>query len=165
MAVRLSGDFDRLERLITRAGRIQSPQFRRNLLDEMAAEVNRQIGLGFRLSQDPFGRPWKPLTSRVGRPLVKTGKLQRAAQSAKPTATGVMVVIDLIQAATHQYGARIRAKNVKALRFRIGQRVVFAKSVTIPARPFLPEGEIPPRWRDGLAHVVTVALSRTLRGV
>ena len=82
MAVRLSGDFDRLERLITRAGRIASPQFRRNLLDAMAAEVNRQIGLGFRLSQDPYGRPWEPLRSRAGRPLVKTGKLQRAAQSA-----------------------------------------------------------------------------------
>jgi phage gpG-like protein len=166
MAVRLSGDFDRLERLIARAGRIASDSFRRELLWNIAHEVNRQIGDEFRLGQDPNGKPWQPLRSRPGgRPLVKSGKLQRAAQSAVPTPTGVMVQIDLVQAATQNYGARIRAKNVKALRFRVGRRWVFAKSVTIPARPFLPEGDLPQRWRDGIAVVVTTSLSRTLRGV
>jgi phage gpG-like protein len=164
MAVRLSGDFDRLERLLARAGRIASPRFRRELLGDVANTVNRLIGDGFRFSQDPEGRPWKPLVLRTGRPLVDKGKLMRAAQSAAPTSAGVMVQIDLVQAATHQFGARIRAKRAKALRFRAGRRTIFAKEVTIPARPFLPYGELPQRWRDAVADTVDQALHRAIRG-
>lgn len=37
----------------------------------------------------------------------------------------------------HQDGAKISAKNAKALFFRVGGKKVAAKSVTIPARPFV----------------------------
>ena len=37
----------------------------------------------------------------------------------------------------HQDGAKISAKNAKALIFKIGGKTVGAKSVTIPARPFV----------------------------
>ncbi len=37
----------------------------------------------------------------------------------------------------HQDGAKISVKNAKALRFMIGGKKAFAKSVTIPARPFV----------------------------
>lgn len=164
MAVRLSGDFDRLERLIDRSARISSASFRRELLEHMASEVSRQIALGFRLAQDPYGKPWEPLKLRAGRPLYLSGALQRAAANAKPAGLAIMVQVDLVQAAVQHYGARIRARNAKALRFRAGGKFIFAKSVTIPARPYLPEGDLPKRWRDGLANVVALELSRTLRG-
>lgn len=165
MAVRLSGDFERLERLLERAGRIASGDFRKRLLRSMAREVNRQIERGFQEGRDPYGKPWAPLKFRAGKPLVDSGGLQRAAQSARATDTGVMVSIDLVQAKTHQYGTTIRAKPAKALRFRAGGRFIFAKKVTIPPRPFLPDGDLPPVWRDRLADVVDRALRKELRGV
>jgi phage gpG-like protein len=42
-----------------------------------------------------------------------------------------------IGAKVHQFGATITPKNAKALHFRLGGRDVFAKRVTIPARPYL----------------------------
>jgi phage gpG-like protein len=127
--------------------------------------VNDLIGEGFDLSQAPDGKPWEPLKVRIGgQPLVKTGKLRDKAQSATPTASGIMVTIDLVRAATHQYGATIRAKTAKKLRFRAGRRWVFVDQVSIPARPFLPEGELPPRWRDRLSKVVADKLSIALVG-
>jgi len=41
-------------------------------------------------------------------------------------------------AAVHQFGATIRAKTARGLRFRIGQQWVTKRSVVIPPRPFLP---------------------------
>lgn len=163
MAVALTGDFDGLERLLARAGRIAAPAFRRELLEAMAGEVNRLIAEGFDKSRAPDGKPWEPLKVRIGgKPLDKTGRLKRAAQTATPTAAGVMVTVNLVRAATHQYGAKIRAKSAKFLRFRAGRRWVYAKEVTIPARPFLPEGDLPPRWRDGLSKVIAEKLTLTL---
>jgi phage gpG-like protein len=40
-------------------------------------------------------------------------------------------------APVHEYGATITPKNAKMLVFEIGGQKVFAKKVTIPARPFL----------------------------
>lgn len=37
----------------------------------------------------------------------------------------------------HQYGATITPKNAESLSFMLGGKRVFAKSVTIPARPFV----------------------------
>lgn len=165
MAVALRGDFDRLERLVARAGRIASPAFRRQMLGDMAKEVNRQIGIGFDRGQDPNGNAWQPLRFGSRSPLVKSGKLKRKAQNALPTIDGVMVQVDLVYAATHQYGATIRARKAKFLRFRAGRRWIFAKQVTIPARPFLPSGELPQRWREALANVVVESLRLTLTGV
>jgi len=42
-----------------------------------------------------------------------------------------------IGAQVHQFGAVIRPKNAKALHFEVGGTSVFAKKVTIPARPYL----------------------------
>jgi phage virion morphogenesis protein len=42
-----------------------------------------------------------------------------------------------VYAAVHQFGATITPRNAPALVFRLGKRLVRAKKVTIPARPFL----------------------------
>jgi len=43
----------------------------------MAVEAVRLAKRGFATSTNPYGTPWKPLKYRVGKPLVKTGKLRR----------------------------------------------------------------------------------------
>jgi phage gpG-like protein len=157
--MRLFGDFGKFDRLISRAGAIASPTFRRDLLAAMATEVNRQITLGFQRSRDPYGHAWKPLSSGAGRPLMNTGELARAAASATSNDSTVFVHVDLVKGHTHQNGAVIRARYAKALRFRVGGRVIFRKSVTIPARPFLPDGDLPPAWREALSRVVAAKLA------
>jgi phage gpG-like protein len=162
----VTGDFDRLERLIASARSIQSKPFWRRLLREVSAELNRQITAGFWFSRDPYGKPWKPLRSGLGQPLLKSGALLRAAQSRPVEAiTSVVIQVDLVYAGVHQHGAKIRAKRAKALRFRVGGRFIFRSSVEIPARPFLPTGpELPPRWRAGVANVIDAQVTRTLKG-
>jgi phage gpG-like protein len=49
----------------------------------------------------------------------------------------VVVGTNAPYAGVHQRGATIRAKPGKRLAFRIGRATIFARSVTIPARPFL----------------------------
>ena len=49
----------------------------------------------------------------------------------------VMVGTDVIYAAIHEFGGVITPKKAKALAFEIGGELIFAKSVHIPARPYL----------------------------
>lgn len=42
-----------------------------------------------------------------------------------------------IYAAVHRFGAVIRPKTAEAVRFRLASGLVRARSVTIPARPYL----------------------------
>lgn len=167
MALALRGDNDRLDHLITAVRSIHSATFWRGLLRDVSGAVNREITAGFWYGRDPNGRSWQPLKWRSGQPLMRTRALLRAAQSRPVEAlTMVAVSIDLVYAGVQQRGAKIRARNAKALRFRgPGGRFIFAKSVTIPARPFLPTGDsLPQKWRESIAAVIELRLSRTLRG-
>ncbi|MCX4025051.1 phage virion morphogenesis protein [Endozoicomonas sp. SM1973] len=49
----------------------------------------------------------------------------------------VTVETNLLYAAIHQYGGIIKPKNGRFLAFQLGSQTVFAKEVTIPARPFM----------------------------
>ena len=48
---------------------------------------------------------------------------------------------NLVYARIHQLGGTIKPKNAEALRFMLGEETVTAKSVTIPARPYLGWGD------------------------
>jgi len=113
--------------------------------------VNR-IRLCFKLSIDPWGNPWQALKFRKGQPLRDTGRLNRSIVS-KVDATGVTVGTNLIYAPVHQFGATIVPKNKPRLVFPgPNGNLIFAKKVTIPARPFMPlrrDAEtvaLPPDW-------------------
>src|SRR3954470_8558841 len=115
----LRGDFGRLDRLLVAVRSIKSQPFWRRLLNATSAEVNRQITAGFWYGRDPYGKRWEPLKFRTGQPLMKSGALLRAAQSRViPPVRAVLVSIDLVYAGVQQRGAKIRARNAKALRFR-----------------------------------------------
>jgi phage virion morphogenesis protein len=113
----------------------------------------RMIGVGlveethrrFERAQDPQGRAWAPLsaayleTKRGPGPLRELGMrggLMGSITFAADTRS-VRVGSNKVYAAVHQFGATIKPVHAPALRFRLGNRLVFAKRVTIPARPYL----------------------------
>lgn len=122
--------------------------------------VNR-IRLCFKMGVDPWGSPWAALKFRKGQPLRDTGRLNQSI-TFNADNTGVTIGTNVKYARTHQYGATIVPKQPgKRLVFPgPGGRLIFAKKVTVPARPFLPlrRGDtlaLPPSWQADV--------SRTLR--
>lgn len=83
----------------------------------------------------PDGGAW-PANIEGTSILFRTGAL---AQSVAHQVSGnqVMVGSNLVYAAIHQFGGKIEPKSANSLAFSVGGAMVFAKSVTIPARPWL----------------------------
>ncbi|HQU16637.1 MAG TPA: phage virion morphogenesis protein [Gammaproteobacteria bacterium] len=144
--------------------------------------VLRAIGVGlvkttqerFEDGRDPWGRSWAPLNPAYQE--VKRGPkiLQEAGMGGglmgsltfATTGSRVTVGSNKVYAAIHQFGGTIRPVNAKALVFRLGNgkggkkgRVVHAKSVTIPARPYLGFG---PMDRREVMDVLDVFIRKTL---
>jgi phage gpG-like protein len=118
----------------------------------IGARIATRIRLCFKLGIDPWSNPWKALKFRKGQPLRDTGRLQRSITS-NPDATGVTIGTNVRYARTHQFGATIVPVKAKRLVFPgPNGRLIFAKKVTIPARPFMPiqPGQevavLPPAW-------------------
>lgn len=99
----------------------------------------------FERAVDPGGQAWAPLLPAYA--AIKRGPgILRAAGMAgglmgsitrRAGRDRVEVGTNKIYAGVHQHGATIRANKAKALVFRLAGGMVMAKSVTIPARPFL----------------------------
>lgn len=167
MAVRVSGNFGRLEDLIERFKRLATEQEKRALLANLAEEANTQIALGFRESRDPNGAPWAPLKLRTGQPLRDTGRLA-ASLRAKPLPSAIAVDVTGRPAKyfrVHQFGAVIVPLRGKVLRWRVrGSRKYFvAKRVRIPQRRMLPGDELGPIWRRAFEDVVSHFLNEGFR--
>lgn len=90
----------------------------------------------------PDGTPWKALhpdykrSKRNSRILTESGRLRDSINS-RPGRDQVTVGTNTIYAAVHQLGATIKPKAGSHLVFRLASGIVLAKSVTIPARPYL----------------------------
>ncbi|MFD2252674.1 phage virion morphogenesis protein [Pseudochelatococcus lubricantis] len=84
----------------------------------------------------PDGTPWKP--NQAGKPtLYREGNLSRSIEF-EPAGSTVAVGSSLIYARIHQLGGEIRPVRADLLKFRKPDGGwVSAKSVTIPARPYL----------------------------
>lgn len=126
-----------------------------------------QKTLVFRQERDPSGKAWKPLAkltlnnkdhglskaqlaSQTAHKILtgKTGELgnsltETTAPYAVRTSAGTEISIgtNVPYAAIHQFGGVITPKNKKALMIPMAGGVIFAKKVTIPARPFLGFGD------------------------
>lgn len=88
-----------------------------------------QAVLGIRRSENPYGDPFAPLTSRTGIPLRDTGNnIQRSWTAEQETPTSFVFGNRFKYLATHQYGAVIKAKPGHALRFRVahGGEAIYA---------------------------------------
>lgn len=90
-----------------------------------------QAQLGVRQGRDPYGAPWKPLTSRTGRPLRRTGNnIQRSWTAGSEGPDSFVFGSRFKYLATHQYGAVIKPKNGKFLRIPVGQGAAIYAVVT-----------------------------------
>lgn len=112
--------FDESE-LLTAIGAMGESQTRRRITDEKTA---------------PDGTAW-PANKEGTSILMRTGGNLLGSVAYIVGASEVAWGASWEFAHIHQDGAKISAKNAKALFFRIGKTKVFAKSVTIPARPFV----------------------------
>lgn len=136
-------------------------------LDTAGNAMAEEIRLGFEDSTDPWGTPWKALKFRNGQPLKDTGVLANSITH-EATDTSAKVGTNICHAIVHQHGAVVKAgqpegkqslcgyvtTGAKRLRFAAGGSIIFAKSVTIPARPFMPirngAVDIPDAWETSI---------------
>jgi len=129
-------------------------------LDAVGRVLKTRIQQGFVTSTAPDGRPWAPLKSRAGQPLVEKGHLKNSIDY-RVEENSVVVGTNLPYAPVHQFGAKIEAKAKPYLKFMVNGHWVQVKSVTIPERPFMPEDRLPADWgTDALEAIAAVVRSR-----
>lgn len=93
----------------------------------------------FENEEDPEGNSWTPSRRAKddgGQTLSVSGRLRNSITS-RVSAIGVEVGTNVKYAAIHQFGGEIKPKTAAALVFEVGDRLVFARKVQMPARPYL----------------------------
>ena len=106
------------------------------MMDEVAFYMENEMRKRFDTETDYEGNDWEKLKLRKGKILSDTGALKGSLGIAKIEGNSVSVFSNLVYAKIHDEGGVIKAKNVKALHWKIGKDKYFAKSVTIPKRQF-----------------------------
>lgn len=122
-----------IEALLGRLNPFQGEQLLEALARLIRESVRERLIAG---GPAPDGAAWKP--NREGRTpiLHRSGALARSIDYA---VSGMQAVIGsgLIYAAIHQFGGTIVPKTAGQLAFSIGNRLIFTKKVTMPARPYI----------------------------
>lgn len=157
----LVGDFEKLKALVKNTRAMASRGFRRDLNKALATEALFLVSDSFDRGVDPHGRPWRS-TYRGGSILRDTGRLANSFR-VHFTAAGFTIGTNVKYAATHNYGATIKAKRGPYLRFRVGNRWVTKKQVVIPKRQFIPDSQrLGSIWRGAFAAIVNDAVRRRM---
>jgi len=106
------------------------------LLDQLGQLVEMQTKRRIaHEKRSPDGAPWKPNLEGTST-LFREGFLQGSIHHVTGPAS-VRIGTGLVYAAIHQFGGTIVPKTAKRLAFTLRGKSVFAKKVTIPARPYL----------------------------
>lgn len=151
----VTGDFTQLALLQSQLARIGSEGVKR-VAKQVGLECKALVAEGFSRGVSPSGQAWAPVR-RGGQPLRDTGRLASSI-TLNDTGAGFTVGTNVSYAAVHQYGATIHAKGKRGL-YSPKLRQFFGKTVTIPARPFLPEGDsLPATWATRLDEAALDAL-------
>jgi phage virion morphogenesis protein len=111
----------------------------RSIGEQLRLHVDERFEGGFGPGKVPWVKSGRA-KRELGQTLVSSNLLMESMTKREPivTPTSVTVGTSTPYAATHQFGATIRAKTAKGLVFkRPGGGWVRVKQVTIPARPFL----------------------------
>lgn len=125
--------FDTIEAALARLNPLQTNTLLESLARMMRDAIRERLIAG---GPSPDGAAWKP-NSEGRRPILhKSGALARSIDYA---VAGMQAVVGsgLIYAAIHQFGGVIVPKAKRTLAFMIGNRPVFARKVTMPARPYI----------------------------
>lgn len=141
MAVEIKVDATQLRRLRQWISQLNPLQAMPAIAVAGESVTRRRIQAG---GPAPDGAPWKKLNptyaaSKHGNQgILKRDGYLLASITSGNTATTAFWGSGLIYARVHQFGATIKPKTAGGLlSFLLGNRRVFAHSVTIPARPFL----------------------------
>lgn len=177
------GSFSSLQVIIQRVSAERMEQVKRSLISNLAEEAMTQIRLGFERGRAPDGTPWQPLkrprprdkAGTKGLPLNDKGLLKNS-WTRILQASGFTWQSNMSYARPHQDGARIAHRARTNLHARSGRfisrlraakkkgstRVSFSPPTVqgLPARKMVPEGDLPPVWKNAF----TVAANRTLLG-
>jgi phage gpG-like protein len=132
-------------------------------LESIGRMLKSNIQRGFVGSRDPYGNAWAPLKTRQGMPLVKDGHLMNSIDY-QVGGNSVEVGTNKVQGALQNFGGTVTAKNGKSLFFMVGPNKVFVKSVTIPARQFIPTDGLPDDWRDDVLDILRGAIQNAADG-
>lgn len=179
----VTGDYGKLNRWARSFGELASPGLALEVSRSMAAESIRLVEQGFEKEQDPFGNPWKPKKEPDGRKILrgKTGKLRKWRQ-VHASSAGFRIASQAPYAIYHQKGTGIHGggkgrypifpKYKKSLRFTVGGKQVFAKSVMhtgVPIRRMEPDSRLPRLWaslyREIYFRNVRKRLGLRIRGI
>ena len=138
----------------------------REPLDEIGSMVETTVSRAFETERSPEGQPWpQSIRARVqgGQTLSDTGRLRRSITRVVEDRS-VMVGTNVLYGRLHQLGGTITAKTSRGLRFRIGDQWANKKSVTIPARPFLPSRGLTPDDAVEAVRILEEHLASALGG-
>ena len=109
-------------------------------LKRMPTEFRRGAEIGFRKAvlflEGKAKKEFTKSRGSAGGLHVRSGHLRRSITSKSEGLQG-WLGSNVVYAATHEFGATIKAKNSKYLKFKTEHGWVSKKQVTIPARPFL----------------------------
>ena len=130
-----------------------------DVFSEIGNDLAEMARLRFVMGESPYGEAWEPLKTRQGQPLRDTGRLMNSITHDEG-GDYIEVGTNVKYAAVHQFGATIRPKRRKFLVFKPkgASNPIFAREVTIPARPFLPTGDLPGDWLDVIISRVNEAV-------
>lgn len=158
-SVTLTGADAALRSIIEKAKKLGGAQALRVLSGRLAVDARKLVEQSFASSTSPDGAAWKPLKTRKGQPLVKSGKLSRSIKT-RVSSKGFELYTSTSYAAVHQFGAETKARfqaRTRTGRFKSKKSAEKAKGrfvavgrvsgSTIPARPFFPGDSLPSAWR------------------
>lgn len=168
--------FAKIGGLIRGMNQLISPAAQAELAQRLGATAQKLVADEFRHSKDPYGKAWKPLALRVGKPLLDTGRMRNSVTT-QPYGRGFRLTIATQYAGTHQYGATITPKNPGgSLRFKVESRAkgrkttsrwFFLKKAVIPRRQMIPmssTGGLGPIWGKAFKDTAKRFVQQKLRG-
>lgn len=168
MKATFKGDTLKLQKWAQRLREV--PKVLAQLSDQLAEEAIELVREGFDDSADPYGKAWKQLKLRDGRPLEDKGGLKASWFKKYATAKGFRIASSKKVAIIHQTGSGIYGPKgtpivpIHAKALRLG-KYGFAKSVKgTPARPMLPyKRRLPKKWIQRFQETAEEVLTELFR--
>lgn len=165
-----------LRSLRNRLAAMMTPAFQTAIAQRCANAALKKVADEFNHSHDPYDHPWHPRAHGKGKLLLDTGRM-RASFAVEPFAGFFRIGTAVGYAHFHQYGTRPRQVAARAARQSARGRFVSSRARTsyllrirahhnrgIPARPMLPQREIPGSWRAAFAKEINSAVAGAMRG-